>query len=119
MADKKISQLPSASTLDGTEVVAGVQDGATKKITTQAIADLASGGGGSGFTIVTGTLTAGSTSLVLQDASITTSSLILYGSEVMGVYPTNMVASTGSLTLTFEAQQASIGIAVIVIGGAS
>ena len=118
MADKKISQLPSASTLDGTEVVAGVQSGATKKITTQAIANLASGGG-SAFTIVTGTLTAGSTSLVLQDASITTSSLILYGSEVMGVYPTNMVASTGSLTLTFEAQQASIGIAVIVIGGAS
>lgn len=116
MADVKISELTSAASLDGTEIVPIVQSGSTVKTTAQDIADL---GGGSGFTIVTGTLTAGSTSLVLQDASITTSSLILYGSEVMGVYPTNMVASTGSLTLTFEAQQASIGIAVIVIGGAS
>ncbi len=43
MADKKISQLTEASTLDGTELIPVVQSGSTVKTTTQAIADLASG----------------------------------------------------------------------------
>ena len=116
MADVKISQLTGASALDGTEVLPGVQNGATVGITAQDIANLASGGG---YTIVTGTLSAGSTTLTLQDASITTSSLIFYGSEVLGVYPTAMAASAGSLTMTFEAQQTNVGIAIMVFGGAS
>lgn len=41
MADTKISALPSAGTLDGTEPVAVVQGGVTKQTTTQEIADLA------------------------------------------------------------------------------
>lgn len=116
MADVKISQLTAASTLDGTEVVPIVQSGATKKTTTQDIADLASGGG---YTVVTGTLAAGSTSLTLQDASITSNSLIFYGSEVLGVYPTSMTATTGAVVLTFEAQQTSLNVAIMVFGGAS
>ncbi len=42
----KISELTSGTTLDGTEVLPIVQDGATVKITTQDVADLASGGSG-------------------------------------------------------------------------
>lgn len=41
----KISALPAAGTLDGTEVVPLVQSGVTKKATAQAIADLGGGGG--------------------------------------------------------------------------
>jgi hypothetical protein len=52
MPNKKISQLSTGSTLDGSELVPIVQDGVTKKITTQDIADL--GGSGSGVQSVTG-----------------------------------------------------------------
>ncbi len=45
MAEIKISQLSSGTTLDGTEVVPIVQGGATVKVTTQDIADLGGGGG--------------------------------------------------------------------------
>lgn len=48
MANVKISQLSSAATLTGSEEVAIVQSNATVKTTAQAIADLASGGGGLG-----------------------------------------------------------------------
>jgi len=44
MANKRISELASASALSGAEVLPIVQVGATKKVTTQAIADLAGGG---------------------------------------------------------------------------
>lgn len=43
---KKVTELPAASALDGTEAIPVVQDGVSKKATTQAIADLAAGGTG-------------------------------------------------------------------------
>lgn len=52
MANVKISQLASAGTLTGTEEVPVVQSGTTKKVTVQAIAALASGGGSSTFDII-------------------------------------------------------------------
>jgi hypothetical protein len=45
----KISALPEAADLDGTELVPVVQAGTTKKTTAQDIADLGGGGGGSVF----------------------------------------------------------------------
>lgn len=47
---KKITQLPAASALDGTEKLEIVQGGTSKQTTAQAIANLASGGGGGGDT---------------------------------------------------------------------
>lgn len=44
MGNLKISQLASATSLAGTEVLPVVQGGATKKVTVQSIADLAGGG---------------------------------------------------------------------------
>lgn len=44
MTDLKISQLPAADALTGTELLAVVQGGTTKQATAQDIADLASGG---------------------------------------------------------------------------
>lgn len=49
---EKISALPAASALDGSEPVPIVQGGATKQSTTQDIADLAPGGGGVTMPIV-------------------------------------------------------------------
>jgi hypothetical protein len=44
MAQKKFTALPAAGALDGTEIVAVVQGGVSKKTTAQAVADLGTGG---------------------------------------------------------------------------
>ena len=50
-ADTKISEMTAAGSLDGTEVVGGVQSGASVKITTQSIADLGAAGSGDDVSI--------------------------------------------------------------------
>ena len=65
-------------------------------------------------TFVTGTLTAGSTSLTLSDASITTSSTIDIYVSTFGIQPTNAVVATGSITLTFLAQASDLSVKVRV-----
>ena len=67
-----------------------------------------------GFVEVTGTLLAGTTTLVLSDASITSTSTLDVFTDVYGASPTDMVASTGSVTLTFEAQESDLGVKVRV-----
>lgn len=64
---------------------------------------------------VTGTLLAGQTSLTLSDASIlTTSDLDIY-TDTWGVSPTDVVASTGSVTLTFEVLESDLSVKVKVM----
>lgn len=111
MSNVKISELPAGLPLDGTEILAAVQGEETIGISTQEVADLAGGGG---YTEIMGTLTAGNTSLVLQDAAITTSATYDYYTSVFGVNPVAVVVTTGSMTLTFEAQQTNIDVKVRV-----
>lgn len=66
---------------------------------------------------VTGTLEAGETTLTLQSSEITTDSIIDVFTNVYGISPTNTVATTGSVTLTFKAQQTDIGVKVVIING--
>lgn len=66
------------------------------------------------FTDLTGTLTAGNTSITLSDASITSSSTIDYYTDYFGVNPVSVSVSTGSVTLTFEAQDIDLGVKVRV-----
>ena len=61
---------------------------------------------------VTGTLTAGNTSLTLNNAAITTSSTIDVFTDTFGVNPTNMSVSTGSVTLTFDSRGSDLGVKV-------
>ena len=70
--------------------------------------------GGAAYTELTGTLTAGNTSLTIQDSSITTDSTIEPFTNVYGVNPTNIVVTTGQVVLTFEARQANLGVKVRV-----
>ena len=65
-------------------------------------------------TFVTGTLTAGSTSLTLSDASITTTSTFDIYVSTFGIQPTNAVVTTGSITLSFLAQASNISVKVRV-----
>ena len=91
MAEIKISQLSSGTTLDGTEVVPIVQNGATVKVTTQDIADLGGGGGGGGVRKYVNT--------TLQTASITP------GETLVGSYliPANTFVSDGSFEFYIRA----------------
>lgn len=64
---------------------------------------------------VTGTLLAGQTTLTLSDASIlTTSDLDIY-TDTWGVSPETVIASTGSVTLTFEALDSDLAVKVKVM----
>lgn len=63
---------------------------------------------------VTGTLTAGATSLTLSDASITSSSTLEVFTDIFGAWLENMVVSTGSVVLTFESQSADMSVKVRV-----
>lgn len=66
------------------------------------------------YTELTGTLTAGSTSLTLSNAGISASSTIDVYTEVFGINPTDVVVATGSVTLTFEEQGVDLGVKVRV-----
>ena len=70
--------------------------------------------GSAGWTDVTGTLTGGTTSVTLSDASITTSSTIDVYTDIFGVNPTSVSVVTGSVTLTFEARYFDLGVKVRV-----
>ena len=67
-----------------------------------------------GFVEVSGTLAVGTTSLTLSDASIETTSTIDVFVDVWGVSPENVVVATGTVTLTFEAQESALGVKVRV-----
>ena len=70
-------------------------------------------GGGSSWTDVTGTLTSGSTSITLSNASITTNSTInVYTSD--GTDWNSISVSTGSVTITFDAQSSDLPVKVRV-----
>lgn len=63
---------------------------------------------------ISDTLTAGSTTITLSDASITADSWVKPYASVWGVMCTNMVVSAGSVVLTFEAQASDITVGVEV-----
>lgn len=66
--------------------------------------------------VLSGTLTAGQTSITFTNAAITASSTLAnLWINVFGVYPTNIVITDGSITLTFESQVSDIGVKVRII----
>ena len=67
-----------------------------------------------GFVEVVGTLSAGTTSLVLTDVSITTTSDFDFYTSVYGVSPTAVAVDAGELTLTFDAQESAVDVKVRV-----
>lgn len=66
------------------------------------------------YTELVDTLTAGETSITFSDNSILSTSTIDIYTDTFGVNPTSVVVATGSITLTFEAQQSNIGVKVRV-----
>ena len=62
----------------------------------------------------TGTLTAGQTSITFSDASIRETSTIDYYTDYFSINPVGVVATNGSVTLTFEPQEIDLGVKVRV-----
>lgn len=137
---KKFSELGSAASLDGEDIFAISQsDGssgygsvkttllaiATKILkglnftsdlitTDKTIIGAINEAAAKPWTDVTGTLSAGETTLTLSDAAITTDSKVEYFTSVFGVEPTAAVVTTGQIVLTFEARQSNLGVTVRV-----
>jgi len=65
-------------------------------------------------TDVIGTLSAGATSITLSNAAITENSSVEFFTSKLGVNPTAETHTTGSITLTFDAQSADLGVKVRV-----
>lgn len=108
MANVQISDLTAATTPALTDLIEVEQsDGNSKKETLQQVKTLFGG-----YSEVSGTLATGSTSITLSDAAITTSSTLDFYTDKFGVNPTNVNVSTGSVTLTFEAQDSALGVKV-------
>lgn len=73
-----------------------------------------SGGGSASWKDITGTLTAGQTSISFTDSSILESSTFDFYTSKFGVNPTNISVLNGSITLTFDEQNTNINIKVRV-----
>lgn len=98
--------IPAAAALTGEEVVLGLQDGESVEISTQGIADLGVGGGGTGYTY-TPTVTSGDVSgtPTVHHASYTFTPI--GGSETHGVVALNIglgvtPLASGDVTITFN-----------------
>lgn len=63
---------------------------------------------------LTSTLTTGATTLTISDSIIKTNSTVEIFTDTYGVNPTDAVVTSGVIVLTFEAQQADVGVKVRV-----
>ena len=63
---------------------------------------------------VTGTLTAGQTSITLSNVAITENSTIDYYTNYFGINPVGVNVSNGRVVLTFEEQGVDLGVKVRV-----
>ena len=109
MANVTIGDLTAASTVSRDDLIEIEHDnngtGESKSATLGQIADLLG-------KEVSGTLTAGSTSITLSDAGITANSTFDFYTSVFGVNPTAAAVANGSITLTFEARTADLDVKV-------
>lgn len=67
-----------------------------------------------GWVDLTSTLTAGSTTLTIQNEVIDPTKCIEIFTDVYGVTPSNAVVTSGQIVLTFEAQESNLGVKVRV-----
>lgn len=65
-------------------------------------------------TVLTATLTSGSTSLTFLNAAITTTSMYDVYADKYGLTPTDIVVTTGQAVLTFEAQSADVSVKLVI-----
>ena len=65
-------------------------------------------------TVLTATLTSGSTSLTFTNAAITTTAMYDVYADKYGLTPTNISISSGQAVLTFEAQSSNVSVKLVI-----
>lgn len=65
---------------------------------------------------ITGTLTAGQTSITLDSVHITSESVLDFYTSIYGVNPTSVSVTAGHVTLRFQAQASDIVVGVKIVG---
>lgn len=65
-------------------------------------------------TILTSTLSAGSTSLTFSNAAITTTAMYDVYADKYGLTPTDITITTGQAVLTFEAQSSDVSVKLVI-----
>ena len=65
-------------------------------------------------TVLTSTLSSGSTSLTFSNAAITTTAMYDVYADKYGLTPTDMTVTTGQAVLTFEAQSADVSVKLVI-----
>ena len=112
MADKRIYELDSASTLDVNAFLAiDSSAGGTKKVTPKMILDAAGGKA----TILTQTLAASATSVVFTGMPTTGTNMIELYTDKAGLdYDSVDDSTSGQLTYTFEAQSAAVTCYLVI-----
>lgn len=65
-------------------------------------------------TILTSTLSAGSTSVTFSNAAITTTAMYDVYADKYGLTPTNISITTGQAVLTFEAQSSNVSVKLVI-----
>ena len=99
---------------DIVSVEANPQDASTDSLTKIEIDGTVYSVSGDSATVLTSTLTSGSTSLTFSNAAITTTAMYDVYADKYGLTPTNMTVTTGQAVLTFEAQSADVSVKLVI-----
>lgn len=99
---------------DIVSVEANPQDASTDSLTKIEIDGTVYSVSGDSATVLTATLTSGSTSLTFSNAAITTTAMYDVYADKYGLTPTNMTVTTGQAVLTFEAQSADVSVKLVI-----
>ena len=99
---------------DIVSVEANPQDASTESLTKIEIDGTVYSVSGDSATVLTSTLTSGSTSLTFSNAAITTTAMYDVYADKYGLTPTNMTVTTGQAVLTFEAQSADVSVKLVI-----
>ena len=99
---------------DIVSVEANPQDASTDSLTKIEIDGTVYSISGDAATVLTSTLTSGSTSLTFSNAAITTTAMYDVYADKYGLTPTNMTVTTGQAVLTFEAQSADVSVKLVI-----
>lgn len=95
-------------------VEANPQDASTESLTKIEIGGTVYSISGDSATVLTATLSAGSTSLTFSNAAITTTAMYDVYADKYGLTPTDITITTGQAVLTFEAQSVNVSVKLVI-----
>lgn len=99
---------------DIVSVEANPQDASTESLTKIEIDGTVYSISGDAATVLTSTLTSGSTSLTFSNAAITTTAMYDVYADKYGLTPTDITITTGQAVLTFASQSTNVSVKLVI-----